>query len=117
MGRTPTIEAKSHAQGQYRSTAARVVAGNHRRGDIPGVDRTICRDRDPQSVGERRPQGGARGQTAFRVTQESTPDIGPGREEKEIKLNMRLYSESQVRSAVTADDVIQAIRSAFARGF
>jgi ornithine cyclodeaminase/alanine dehydrogenase-like protein (mu-crystallin family) len=30
---------------------------------------------------------------------------------------MRLYSESQVRSAVTADDVIQAIRSAFARGF
>jgi len=30
---------------------------------------------------------------------------------------MRLYSESQVRSAVTADEVIQAIRSAFARGF
>ena len=30
---------------------------------------------------------------------------------------MRLYSEDQVRSAVTADDVIQAIRSAFARGF
>ncbi|HEV8493585.1 MAG TPA: ornithine cyclodeaminase family protein, partial [Candidatus Angelobacter sp.] len=30
---------------------------------------------------------------------------------------MRLYSEDQVRSAVTADDVIQAIHSAFARGF
>jgi len=30
---------------------------------------------------------------------------------------MRLYSEDQVRSAVTADDVIRAIRSAFARGF
>jgi len=30
---------------------------------------------------------------------------------------MRLYSESQVRSAVTPDEVIQAIRSAFARGF
>lgn len=30
---------------------------------------------------------------------------------------MRLYSESQVRSAVTADQVIQAIRSVFARGF
>src|ERR1044071_175307 len=30
---------------------------------------------------------------------------------------MRLYSEDQVRSAVTADDVIQPIRSAFARGF
>lgn len=30
---------------------------------------------------------------------------------------MRLYSESQVRSAVTADQVIQAIRSAFTRGF
>ena len=30
---------------------------------------------------------------------------------------MRLYSEDQVRSAVTPDDVIHAIRSAFARGF
>jgi alanine dehydrogenase len=30
---------------------------------------------------------------------------------------MRLYSEDQVRSAVTPDDVIRAIRSAFARGF
>jgi ornithine cyclodeaminase/alanine dehydrogenase-like protein (mu-crystallin family) len=30
---------------------------------------------------------------------------------------MRLYSESQVRSAVTPNEVIQAIRSAFARGF
>jgi alanine dehydrogenase len=30
---------------------------------------------------------------------------------------MRLYSESQVRSAVTPGEVIQAIRSAFARGF
>ena len=30
---------------------------------------------------------------------------------------MRLYSESQVRSAVMPDEVIQAIRSAFARGF
>src|SRR5690242_1401634 len=30
---------------------------------------------------------------------------------------MRLYSESQVRSAVTPDEVIQGIRSAFARGF
>jgi ornithine cyclodeaminase/alanine dehydrogenase-like protein (mu-crystallin family) len=30
---------------------------------------------------------------------------------------MRFYSESQVRSAVTPDEVIQAIRSAFARGF
>jgi ornithine cyclodeaminase/alanine dehydrogenase-like protein (mu-crystallin family) len=30
---------------------------------------------------------------------------------------MRLYSESQVRSAVTPDEVIQAVRSAFARGF
>lgn len=30
---------------------------------------------------------------------------------------MRLYSEDQVRSAVTADEVIRAIRSAFARGF
>src|SRR5579864_3778923 len=30
---------------------------------------------------------------------------------------MRLYSESQVRSAVTPDEVIRAIRSAFARGF
>ena len=30
---------------------------------------------------------------------------------------MRLYSENQVRNAVTADDVIQAIRTAFARGF
>ena len=30
---------------------------------------------------------------------------------------MRLYSEDQVRGAVTADDVIRAVRSAFARGF
>src|SRR5689334_8787174 len=30
---------------------------------------------------------------------------------------MRLYSEDQVRSAEAADDVIRAIRSAFARGF
>jgi ornithine cyclodeaminase/alanine dehydrogenase len=30
---------------------------------------------------------------------------------------MRLYSEDQVRGAITADEVIRAIRSAFARGF
>src|SRR6478735_12616055 len=117
MGRTSAIEAKSYAQRQHRSSVTRMVTGNHRRGDISGVDRTVCRNRDTQSLGERRPQGGARGQATFRIAQESAPDPGPSGQAKEIEPTMRLYSEDQVRSAVTADDVIRAIRSAFARGF
>src|SRR5579864_1597190 len=61
-----------------------MVPGNYRRGDIPGIDRAVCRDRDSQSLGKRRQEGSARGQAAFCVTQEGAPDSGPGREAEKV---------------------------------
>src|ERR1700731_4655220 len=98
MGRTPVAETESHAQRQHRSTLAGVVAGNYRRGNVPGIDRAVCRDRDSQSLGKGRQESRTRGQAALCLAQKSTPDTGPGREAQKVNAGLCFFIQ-KIKSA------------------